>query len=248
MSDYKSENIWLMQGDCLERMKEIPSGSVDMILVDLPYGTTQCKWDSIIDLPIMWDHIWKIVKPNAAIVMTAQTPFDKVLGCSQLGHLKYEWIWEKTAATGFLNAKKAPMKAHENILVFYKNLPTYNPQKTYGHKPTNSYTKSSEKLDGDCYGKTVSVSGGGETSRYPRSVQVFKSDKQKESFHPTQKPIGLMEYMVKTYTKESETVLDFTMGSGTTGIACKNLNRKFIGIEMDEVYFNISKNRILQQP
>lgn len=244
--DYKDNNIWLMQGDCLERMKEIPDGCVDMVLVDLPYGTTQCKWDSVIDLSVMWDCIWRIVKPNAAILMTAQTPFDKVLGCGQLDYLKYEWIWEKTAATGFLNAKKAPMKAHENILVFYKSLPIYNPQKTYGHKPTNNYTKSNDKPDGDCYGKTVSVSGGGDTSRYPRSVQVFKSDKQKEALHPTQKPVALMEYLIKTYTNEGETVLDFTMGSGTTGVAALGCSRKFIGIEMDEKYFNIAKERILK--
>lgn len=245
MIDYKDDNVWLMQGDCLERMKEIPDGSVDMVLVDLPYGTTQCKWDSIIDFSSMWNCIWRIVKSNAAVVMTAQTPFDKVLGCSQLDYLKYEWIWEKTATTGFLNAKKAPMKAHENILVFYKSLPIYNPQKTYGHKPTNNYTKSNDKPDGDCYGKTVGVSGGGDTSRYPRSVQVFKSDKQKEALHPTQKPVALMEYLIRTYTNEGETVLDFTMGSGTTGVASKNLNRKFIGIEMDDNYFNIAKGRIL---
>ena len=245
MSDYKDENIWLMQGDCLERMKEILSGSIDLILVDLPYGTTRCKWDTVIDLETMWRFIWEVAKPRTPVVMTAQTPFDKVLGCSQLEYLKYEWIWEKTAATGFLNAKKCPMKAHENVLVFYKNLPTYNPQKTFGHKPTNNYTKSDKNPDGDCYGKTTSVSGGGETTRYPRSVQIFKSDKQKEPLHPTQKPLQLMEYMVKTYTNENDTVLDFTMGSGTTGVACRNLGRKFIGIEMDENYFQVAKERIL---
>lgn len=243
--DYKDESAWLMPGDCLERMKEIPDGSVDLVLTDLPYGTTQCKWDSIINLSDMWPLVWKCLKQNGAVILTAQTPFDKILGVSQLQYLKYEWIWEKSAATGFLNAKKAPMKAHENILVFYKKLPTYNPQKTYGHKPTNNYTKSNKNPDGECYGKTVSVSGGGDTSRYPRSVQIFKSDKQKEALHPTQKPIALMEYLIHTYTNEGETVLDFTMGSGTTGLACKNLNRKFIGIEMDENYFNISKKRIL---
>ncbi len=257
--DFKNDNIWLMKGDCLERMKEIKSGSVDMILADPPYGTTQCKWDSVIPLEPMWEQLNRIIKPNGAIVLMAQTPFDKVLGASNLPMLKYEWIWEKTAATGHLNAKKAPMKAHENalvfsddqethenMLVFYGKQPTYNPQMTHGHKPTNSFTKRDD-ADGDCYGKTVSVSGGGSTSRYPRSVQIFKSDKQKSSLHPTQKPVALMEYLIKTYTNEAETVLDFTMGSGTTGVACMNLNRKFIGIEMEEHYFNVAKNRILKE-
>ena len=184
----------------------------------------------------------RVIKPNGAIVLFAQTPFDKVLGVSNIEMLKYEWIWEKTAATGHLNAKKAPMKAHENILVFYNKLPTYSPQKLYNQQPTNSFTKRNG--DGECYGKTVEVSGGGSTERYPRSVQVFKSDKQRSSLHPTQKPVALMEYLIKTYTLEGETILDFTMGSGTTGVACKNLNRKFIGIEKDEKYFEIAKARI----
>lgn len=234
--------INLMLGDCLERMKEIPDGSVDMVLTDPPYGTTACKWDSIIPLEPMWARLKRIIKPNGAIVMTAQTPFDKVLGVSNLSMLKYEWVWEKNAATGHLNAKKAPMKAHENILVFYRSQPTYNPQKTTGHKPVNSYTKRNG--DGECYGKTIEVSGGGNTDRYPRSIQVFGSDKQKIRLHPTQKPVALMEYLIKTYTNEGETVLDFTMGSGTTGVACVNLNRNFIGIELDENYFNIAKERI----
>jgi len=231
-----------MQGDCLERMKEIDSGSVDMILADQPYGTTACKWDSVIDLPLMWEQLNRVIKPNGAIALMAQTPFDKVLGCSNLNMLKYEWVWEKTAATGHLNAKKMPMKAHENILIFYSKLPTYNPQKTTGHKPVNSYTKRNG--DGECYGSTIEVSGGGAVDRYPRSLQVFKSDKQKNKLHPTQKPVALMEYLIKTYTNEGDTVLDFTMGSGTTGVAAKNFDRKFIGIEMDEGYFDIAKTRI----
>lgn len=233
----------LMLGDCLERMKEIPDGSVDLILTDPPYGTTACKWDSVIDLALMWEQLKRVIKPDGAIVLFAQTPFDKVLGASNIEMLKYEWIWEKTAATGHLNAKKAPMKAHENILVFYNKQPTYNPQKLYNQSPTNSYTKRNG--DGECYGKTVEVSGGGDTERFPRSVQVFKSDKQKVSLHPTQKPVALMEYLIKTYSNEDETVLDFTMGSGTTGVACVNTNRNFIGIEMGEGYFSIAKDRIV---
>lgn len=243
MKDIITENYQLMFGDCLERMKEIPSGSVDLILVDLPYQTTQNSWDSMIDLEEMWIQLGRICKPNTAKLMFAQTPFDKILGCSNLKELKYEWIWEKTTATGHLNAKKMPMKAHENILVFYKSLPTYNPQKTVGHKPANSYTKHQD--DGSNYGETkVGISGGGQTDRYPRSVQVFKTDKQKISLHPTQKPVALLEYLIKTYTNENETVLDFTAGSFSTGVACINTNRKFLGIEMDEGYFNIGVKRM----
>lgn len=232
----------LMLGDCLERMKEIPDNSVDAIISDPPFGTTQCKWDSVVDLEQLWKQYKRIIKPSGVIVLFAQTPFDKVLGCSNLNMLKYEWIWEKTAATGHLNAKKCPMKAHENILVFYDKLPTYNPQMLVDQKPTNSYTKRNG--DGECYGETSVISGGGSTTRYPRSVQVFKSDKQKVALHPTQKPIALMEYLVNTYTNSGEVVLDSFMGSGTTGVAAINLGRRFIGIEMDETYFNVAKARI----
>lgn len=234
--------IELYHGDCLEIMKNIPDRSVDLILTDPPYGTTQCKWDTVIDLQLMWKQLNRIIKEKSPIVLTAQTPFDKVLGASNIKNLKYEWIWEKTAATGHLNAKKQPMKAHENILVFYDGQCNYYPQMTEGHKPTNSFTKRNG--DGECYGKTVEISGGGSTSRYPRSIQVFKSDKQKSSLHPTQKPVALMEFLIKSYTTEGQTVLDFTMGSGTTGVACKALNRNFIGIELDENYFNIARKRI----
>lgn len=245
MKDFKNENVQLMFGDCLERMKEIPDGSVDLVLVDLPYGTTQNLWDSVIDLGKMWKHVNRASKLNGAKVFFAQTPFDKILGCSNIKDLKYEWVWEKTTATGHLNSKKMPMKAHENILVFYKKLPSYNPQKTVGHKPANSYTKYQD--DGSNYGKTnIGISGGGQTDRYPRSVQIFKTDKQKISLHPTQKPVDLLEYLIKTYTQEGETVLDFTMGGGSTGVACVNTNRKFIGIEMDEKYFDIAINRIVE--
>lgn len=233
----------LMQGDCLERMREIADGSVDLVLTDPPYGTTQCKWDSVIPLEAMWEQLKRIIKPNGAILLTAQTPFDKVLGASNLAMLRYEWIWEKTAATGHLNANRMPMKAHENVLVFYNKLPTYVPQKTTGHTPTNSYTKRNG--DGECYGDTMEVSGGGNTDRHPRSIQVFSSDKQKVKLHPTQKPLALMEYFIKTYTIGGDVVLDFTMGSGTTGVAAKNLGRDFIGIEKDVAYFKIAEERII---
>lgn len=233
-----------MQGDCLEKMKSIDNGSVDMILTDPPYGTTKCKWDTVIDLDLMWEELKRIVKPNGAIVLMAQTPFDKVLGASNLPMLKYEWIYEKPAATGHLNAKKMPMKAHENILVFYSKLPTYNPQMTHGHPRKVSNTTRHEKDNSECYGGQKGTKNYNSTSRYPRSVQVFSSDKQKSKLHPTQKPVALMEYLIETYTNESETVLDFTMGSGTTGVAACNLSRKFIGIESDQGYFEIASDRI----
>ena len=229
--------------DCLIGMKNIPNKSIDMILCDLPYGTTQNKWDSVIPLDKLWEQYCRIIKDNGAIVLFAQTPFDKVLGCSNIKMLRYEWIWEKTTATGHLNAKKMPMKAHENILVFYKKLPTYNPQKTTGHTPVHSYTKHQD--DGSNYGKTVvGISGGGSTERYPRSVQRFKSDKQKCALHPTQKPVELLEYLIKTYTNEGDLVLDNCMGSGSTAVACLNTNRKFLGFELDENYFNIANKRL----
>ena len=239
------EKINLLHGDCLELMNDIPDKSVDMILCDLPYGTTRNKWDTPIDLNKLWEQYNRIIKDNGAIVLFAQTPFDKILGCSNIKMLRYEWIWEKTTATGHLNAKKMPMKAHENILVFYKKLPTYNPQKTTGHEPVHNYTKHQD--DGSNYGKTkVGVSGGGSTERYPRSIQVFKTDKQKAALHPTQKPVALLEYLIKTYTNENEVVLDNCMGSGSTGVACINTNRRFIGMEIEEKYFKIAKDRILK--
>jgi len=229
--------------DCLEGMKRIGSKSIDMILGDLPYGTTQNKWDSIIPLDKIWEQYNRIIKENGAILLFAQTTFDKVLGVSNLKMLRYEWIWEKTTATGHLNAKKMPLKAHENILVFYKKLPTYNPQKTQGHTPVHSYTK--HQNDGSNYGETaVGISGGGSTERYPKSVILFKSDKQKQALHPTQKPVALCEYLIKTYTNEGNVVLDNCIGSGTTAAACINTNRKYIGFELDENYYNMAVERI----
>jgi len=232
----------LYHGDCLVEMDRIPDGSVDMVMVDPPYGTTACKWDSVIPLEAMWDQVKRVVKPSAAVVMTAQPPFDKALGWSNISMLKYEWIWEKTSATGHLNAKKMPLKAHENILVFYSKPPTYNPQITTGHVKKSS--KTGRTYNSDCYGKESAKPFYESTERYPRSVQVFKTDKQTCRLHPTQKPVSLMGYLIKTYTNEGETVLDFAMGSGSTGVACQNLNRNFIGIEMDDKYFNIAKERL----
>jgi len=221
-------------GNCLKLLLEVPDKSVDLILTDLPFGTTQAEWDKPIDLVKLWEQYNRISKDNTAILLFAQTPYDKILGCSNIKNLRYEWIWEKTQATGFFNAKKMPMKAHENILVFYKNLPTYHPQKTTGHTPIHSYTKRIEVQNKtEIYGKTkVEMSGGGETDRYPRSVQVFASDKQTNYIHPTQKPLALIEYFIKTYSNEGDIVHDSCMGSGVTMEACMNLNRNFVGFEL----------------
>lgn len=235
--------INLMKGDCLDLMGTISDKSIDFILADIPYGTTQCKWDSILDLDKMWIQLNRIIKDNGAILLFAQLPFDKVLGASNIKMLKYEWIWEKTAATGHLNAKKMPMKAHENILVFYRKLPNYYPIKTTGHA-RKSATADRGRLESEVYGSENGITVYDSTERYPRSVLKFSSDKQTSNLHPTQKPIALLEYLIETYTQEGETVLDFTMGSGSTGVASKNTNRKFIGIELDNNYFEIAKNRI----
>ena len=230
--------------DCLEGMKRIPDKSVDMILCDLPYGTTRNKWDSIIPLEPLWDQYERVIKDNGAIVLTAQTPFDKVLGVSNLKLLRYEWIWEKTTSTGFLNAKKMPMKAHENILVFYKKLPTYNPQKTTGHprKVSTAEHKVGSKATSN-YGEH-GLTGYDSTERYPRSVQLFSTDKQKIAIHPTQKPVALFTYLIKTYTNEGETVLDTCMGGGTTAVSCIDTDRKYIGFEIGEKEFTDANERI----
>ncbi len=236
--------------DCLIGMNNIPDKSIDMILCDPPFGTTKCKWDIPLDLTKLWEQYNRIKKPNAAILMFAQTPFDKVLGASNLRQLRYEWIWEKTQATGHYNAKKMPMKAHENVLVFYDKLPIYNPQKTTGHNPINSYTKYIKTQNNtELYGlASREISGGGETDRYPRSVLVFPTDKQKNklngTLHSTQKPVALLEYLIKTYTNEGMTILDNCIGSGSTAIACLNTNRNYIGFENKEETFMQATNRI----
>lgn len=240
----------LIHANCFDVFPFINDKSIDAVICDLPYGTTKCKWDSILDLDKLWTQYKRIIKDNGVIVLFAQTPFDKVLGCSNLKWLKYEWIWEKTQATGYFNAKKMPMKAHENILVFYNKTPKFNPQKTIGHKPINSYNKKAEVSNRtEVYGKVKrDVAGGGETDRYPRSVQLFSSDKQKTklngTIHSTQKPLALLEMIVKTYTDEGDLVLDNTMGSGTTNLACVKLNRKSIGIDDDIKSYNKAIKRI----
>ena len=238
--------INLMLGDCLEKMKEIPSGSIDMILTDPPYGTTKCKWDSIIPLGPMWEQLKRIIKPNGAIVMTASQPFTSVLICSNLRRYKYNWVYQKTKATNFFNAKKNPLKYHEDIVVFGDGLVMYNPVMELG-EPYKK-THRADNKDGCAYGKSTRITGQktiNTGSRYPSSViPKISNPSGKGQLHPTQKPVALMEYLIKTYTNESEMVLDFAMGSGTTGVAAKNLNRKFIGIELDEDYFKIAEKRI----
>lgn len=233
----------LYHGNCLQEMDNISDKSVDMILTDLPFSTTNCAWDIMINLEKLWEQYKRVIKDSGAILLFGQTPFDKVLGSSNLKWLRYEWIWEKTTSTGHLNAKKMPMKAHENILVFYDKLPTYNPQMTTGHKPVNSYTK--HQSDGEIYGKTSpGISGGGATERYPRSVLLFPTDKQKSALHPTQKPVALLEYLILTYTNKGDTVLDSCIGSGSAGVASANTGRNFIGIELEDKYYKIAKARI----
>jgi len=252
----------LYQDDCFNIFPTLADSSIDLVLCDMPYGTTACKWDTVIDLERMWKELKRIVKPNTAIVLTAAQPFTSVLVCSSLKTFKQQLVWIKSLKTNFLNAKKQHLRQHEDILVFYNKQCTYNPQGLIegcvagGNKGTNCYSEFGIK-------RKNSISQGGETTRGRSSVSLRTPGKEyiqthtgypsdvinipnpnKGNMHPTQKPVALMEYLVKTYSNEGDTVLDFCMGSGTTGVACKNLNRGFIGIEKEENYFNIAKERI----
>ena len=240
--------IQLHKGDCLEVMKQIPKESIDAIITDPPYGTTACKWDSVIPFDLMWEQLNRIIKPNGAIVLFGSEPFSSALRMSNIKNYKYDWVWDKNKPTGMLNAKRQPLRRFENVIVFYKKQCTYNPQKKInpnGFEKRSLYAYNRENEGGETTGK---IKQGGVSSDYeadkllPVNIQVFK--KPNKPKHPTQKPIELMEYLIKTYTNENETVLDFTMGSGSTGVACINTNRNFIGIEMDENYFDIATNRI----
>jgi len=231
----------LMNGDCLERMKEIESGSIDMILADPPYGTTACKWDSIVPLEQMWEQLKRIIKPSGAIVMTASQPFTTTLIASNMKDFKYCWYWEKEKAGNFQLAKKRAMKRIEDVCVFYSKQCTYNPQGLIGcdRVVKNNKTKNGSMGHLSSVGKRESYIQ--KFTNYPNDRLNFKNEK---GMHESQKPVALMEYLIKTYTNEGETVLDFTMGSGSTGVAAKNLNRNFIGIELDGNYFEIAKKRI----
>ena len=247
MKDIKTNNLWLMKGDCLERMKEIESGSVDMVLADPPYGTTACKWDSVIPLDKMWEQLNRIIKPNGAVVLFGSQPFTSVLVCSNLKMFKYDVYWKKEKPTNIFQVKRRFGKSTEVISIFYKEQPTYNPQmvKHTGKLVTNK-PKGIHKsiVMGNSRQKVAAYIDNG--FRYPTDVLEFRREILGSTVHPTQKPVALMEYLIKTYTNENETVLDFTFGSGTTGVACMNTNRKFIGIEMDDTYFDIGSKRILE--
>jgi site-specific DNA-methyltransferase (adenine-specific) len=259
--DYKTDNLWFMKGDCLERMKEIPDGSVDMILTDPPYGTTVCKWDSIIPLEPMWEQLKRIIKPNGAIVLFGKEPFSSALRMSNIKNYKYDWIWSKDTKSNFPQAHHQPLNNIENIIVFsdgyarnfpkdsdkIKNIMTYNPQFSIGReyklpKPskTTEIFRSNHK-NGQYKHKDKDT-----TKRFPFLTINFNAVKGKEKQHPTQKPVALMEYLISTYTNVGETVLDFTAGSFTTGVACVNLDRNFIGIEMDNHYYDIGTERVLK--
>ena len=251
--DIKEDTIWLMKGDCLERMKEIPDGSVDLILTDPPYGTTACKWDSIIPLELMWGELKRIIKPNGAIVMTASQPFTTILIHSNLKMFKYCWYWKKSKPNGWQHSKNRPMTAIEEVCVFSKS-PTghisqlgdrrmmYIPQGVSGagvKTVKEVWHGRSMGARPNQIGKQYEAQTG-----FPNNVLEYNNVTGKKAVHPTQKPVALMEYLIKTYTVEGETVLDCFMGSGSTGVACINTNRKFIGIEKDETYFKIAQDRI----
>ena len=242
--------INLMKGDCLELMKTIPDGSVDLILTDPPYGTTACKWDSVIPFEPMWQELKRIIKPNGAIVLFGSEPFSSALRMSNIKQYKYDWVWDKVSGGNPFNNKVMPMKTTENIIVFsggskinyYPIMEKANPKNIRPDSAAPQKTQLLNKFKNGFYRKTDA------SLRFPKNLIKFNiREKECNSLnrvHPTQKPVALLEYLIKTYTQENETVLDFTMGSGSTGVAAKNTNRKFIGIELDETYFNIAQERI----
>ena len=232
---------WLLLGDCLEKMKEIPDGSVDMVMCDLPYGTTACKWDSVIPFEPLWEQYRRITKRNAAIVLTASQTFTTALIHSNIKEFRYCWQWVKPYTTGFMNANKMPLRNTEDVCVFYRELPTYRPQ---GVKESGKKQVRRKDKDSTIYAD-MGLQAGEYTqafTNYPR--QTIEFGREGKTVHPTQKPVALMEYLIRTYTNEGETVLDNCMGSGTTGVASVNTGRRFIGIERDEAYFAIAKKRI----
>jgi site-specific DNA-methyltransferase (adenine-specific) len=238
--------VQLLNGDCLEEMRGIASGSVDLVLCDLPYGTTACKWDSVIPFEPMWAEFRRVTKPNAAIVLTASQPFTTALIASNLNEFRYCWVWEKDAGSNFATVKFQPMKEHEDVCVFYRRAPTYRPQmeERIGSRKGRVTTTVDSGRTNSVYGTQA---GRGVLPvaefRYPRSIQRFKRER---GLHPTQKPVALLEYLIRTYTNEGETVLDATMGSGSTGVAAINTGRRFIGIERDPGYFEIAQKRIAE--
>jgi site-specific DNA-methyltransferase (adenine-specific) len=251
-SDYKDDSLWLMKGDCLERMKEIPDGSVDLVLTDPPYGTSACKWDSTIPLDEMWRHLVRIIKPEGAIVLFGSQPFTSLLISSNLKMFKYQLIWEKDRAANFLNMKYQFGKSHEEVLVFGKMATSYSkkgnmkffPQMEEGEPYVCKRGSASETTTRDAKTRDNLVTTVNTGGRYPKSILRFNSER---GLHPTQKPVPLVEYLMKSYTLQGDSVLDFTAGSFTTGVAAVRLDRKFIGIELDEGYFELGKQRVLDE-
>ena len=251
--DVVTNEYSLLFGDCLELMKLIPDGSVDLILTDPPYGTTACKWDSVIPFEPMWAELKRIIKPDGAIVLFGSEPFSSMLRCSNLEMFKYDLVWEKSKGSNFVHSKYQPLKTHENIIVFSKGGAAqgsktpmkYYPQMTIGVPYDKGFGHNKLNTLNGGLSKSSSIHLKNETgNRFPRSVHYYKTAESEGSYHPTQKPVALLEYLIKTYTNEGETILDFTAGSGSTIVAALNTNRKAIGIEMDEKYFNIAKERI----
>jgi len=239
--------VKLYHDDCFDIFPTLEDNSIDLVLCDMPYGTTNCKWDIVIDLSKMWLELLRICVENAAFVFTATQPFTSILTCSNLKNFKYDWVWCKTKGTGHLNAKIQPLRNKEDILVFYRKQPTYNPQFEQGTAYDKGVCRDNKKKDW-VYGKVREEHKRLPNTgyRYPKQIIKIK-DEERGKQHPTQKPVALMEYLIKTYSNECYTVLDFCMGSGSTGVACKNTNRNFIGIEKEEKYFNIAKDRISLQ-
>ena len=223
-------------------MKRIPDKAIDMILCDLPYGTTQNKWDSIIPFDKLWEQYNRIIKDSGAIILFGSEPFTSKLICSNIDNFKYNWIWQKNKTTGFLNAKKQPLNDHETISVFYKRQCTYNPQMTVAERVyKRGFVKRNKS---DCYGEEKDFTQVDTGLRYPKRIIYFNKNKTREQLHPTQKPVELCEYLIKTYSNECDLVLDNCIGSGTTAIACINTNRNYIGFELDTGYFNLANERI----
>jgi site-specific DNA-methyltransferase (adenine-specific) len=236
----------LYLGDCLEVMPTLAT-SVDLILCDLPYGTTACKWDAVIPFEQLWAAYRRLAKPSTAIVLTASQPFTSALIMSNTEIFKYEWVWDKVQVTGYPNVNHRPLGRHESICVFYAEQCTYNAQKTTGH-PVRKRTQGGKTAD--VYGGFKQVAKNSDDTRFPTSIITITKGMSPytKTLHPTQKPVALMEYLIRTYTNEGDTVLDNCMGSGTTGVACKNTGRKFIGIERDPAYFEIARKRIEPMP
>ncbi|KAA3504624.1 site-specific DNA-methyltransferase [Rhizobium rhizogenes] len=230
----------LILGDCLEVLPVL--GKVDAVVTDPPFGTTQCSWDAVIPFDEMWKAIDAVINAGSPVVLFGCEPFSSLLRISALDRFKYDWVWDKPKGTGFLNAKKQPLRGHELVSVFCKGPTPYYPQKTGGHIRKTSFR--GKHLQTDVYGEMAGDYSYDSTERYPRTVITFSSDTQNSSVHPTQKPVALMEYLISTYSQAGQTILDFTMGSGTTGVACVKAGRKFVGVERHEPYFDIACDRI----